>query len=34
MTEPLTVGYEEFFPDLKPELCTRKFMETVFVWVI
>ncbi|RWS19946.1 transmembrane protein 135-like protein [Leptotrombidium deliense] len=27
-------GYEDFFPDLKPELCSRKFIESILVWVI
>lgn len=29
-----SAGYEDFFPDLHPDLCTRKFLETILVWVI
>lgn len=29
-----SVGYEDFFPDIVPGLCSHSFMETVFVWVL
>ncbi|RWS24918.1 transmembrane protein 135-like protein [Leptotrombidium deliense] len=33
--EPEAVhGYEEFIPDLSPAHCSRKFLESVFVWMI
>ncbi|XP_053207456.1 transmembrane protein 135-like [Panonychus citri] len=28
------IGYEDFFPDLVPEYCTKKFLESVFVWLL
>ena len=29
-----SIGYEDYFPDLVPSLCSHSFMETVFVWMI
>lgn len=29
-----SVGYEEYFPDLNPKLCSDFFMETVYVWML
>lgn len=29
-----SVGYEEYFPDLNPKLCSNFFMETVYVWML
>lgn len=29
-----SVGYEDFFPDIVPSLCSHSFMETVFVWIL
>jgi hypothetical protein len=29
-----SVGYEDYFPDLVPSLCSHAFMETVFIWMI
>lgn len=29
-----SVGYEEYFPDLNPNLCTNFFMETIYVWML
>ena len=29
-----SVGYEDFFPDIDPRLCSKTFLETVFTWVI
>lgn len=29
-----SIGYEDYFPDLMPSLCSHSFMETVFVWLI
>ena len=28
------LGYEEWFPDLTPDLMSKKFMESTFVWMI
>ncbi|XP_015783768.1 transmembrane protein 135-like [Tetranychus urticae] len=28
------IGYEEFFPNLVPEFCSNKFIESVFVWML
>ena len=29
-----SVGYEEYFPDLNPQLCSNFFMETIYVWML
>lgn len=29
-----SIGYEDYFPDLVPKLCSHSFMETVFLWMI
>ena len=29
-----SIGYEEYFPDVVPNWCSKTFMETVFMWVI
>ena len=29
-----SVGYEEYFPDLNPKLCSNFFMETIYVWML